>query len=158
MLVDHVLENVPHYRFLLLDHFLGLLDGGAVPLGLELVIDEGLEELERHRLRETALIELELGTDDDDGTARVVHALAEEVLPETALLALERIAQGLERAVVGAPEDAAAAAVVEEGVKGVLEHVRFIEHDDIRRPQLHELLQPVVAVDDAAEQHLQYWH
>src|SRR5260370_39952466 len=148
MLVNHILENVPHYRFLLLDHFLGLLDGGAVPLGFELVIDEGLEKLERHCLRETALIELELGANDDDGTARVVHALAEEVLPETALLALERIAQGLERAVVGAPEDAAAAAVVEEGVNGFLEHALFIAHDAIRPPQLHDLLQPALPAHD----------
>src|SRR5258708_4362050 len=150
MLVNHILENVAHYLFLLLDYFLGLLDGGAVPLGFELVIDEGLEKLERHCLRETALIELELRADDDDGTAGVVHALAEEVLPETAVIALERIAQGLERAVVGAPEDAAAAAIVEEGVNGFLEDALFIAHDDIRRAQLHELLQPVVAVDDAA--------
>src|SRR5258708_24483830 len=120
MLVNHILENVAHYLFLLLDYFLGLLDGGAVPLGFELVIDEGLEKLERHCLRETALIELELRADDDDGTAGVVHALAEEILAETALLALERISQGLERAVVCAPENAAAAALGVEAVRTLL--------------------------------------
>ena len=40
MLADDVLEDVPHDRFLLFDHFLGLLDGGAVTLRFELVIDE----------------------------------------------------------------------------------------------------------------------
>src|SRR5205823_3585954 len=46
MLADDVFQNVPDYGLLLLHHFLGLLDGGAVALGFELVIDEGLEELE----------------------------------------------------------------------------------------------------------------
>src|SRR5215472_6533686 len=50
MLTDDVLEDVPNHGLLLLDHFLGLLNGGAVALGFELVIDEGLEELERHLL------------------------------------------------------------------------------------------------------------
>ena len=50
MFANDVFENVPDHRFLLLDHFLGLLDGGAMTLGLQLVIDEGLEKLEGHFL------------------------------------------------------------------------------------------------------------
>jgi len=50
MFADDVFQDVPNYGFLLLDHFLGLLDGGAVALGFELVIDERLEELKRHFL------------------------------------------------------------------------------------------------------------
>ena len=150
MLADDVFENVPNDGFLLLDHFLGLLDGGAVTLRFELVIDERLEKLERHFLRQTALVELQLRADHDDGAAGVVHALAEQVLAETALLALERVAEGLERAVVRSAENAAAAAVVKQSVNGFLEHALFVAHDDVRRAQFHELLQPVVAVDDAA--------
>src|SRR5262249_34042054 len=150
MFTNHVLENVPNNRFLLLNHFLSLLDGGAVTEGFELVIDERLEELERHFLRQTALIEAEFRADDDDGAAGVIHALGEEVLTETALLALERIGQGLERAVVRSAKNAAAAAVVEQSVNGFLEHALFIADDHVRRAKFHELLQPVVAVDDAA--------
>src|SRR5271168_1467520 len=150
MFADDVFENVPDDRFLLLDHFLGLLDGGAVALGFELVIDEGLEKLERHFLGQPALMQLQLGSDDDDGTAGIVHALAEQVLAETALFALERIAERLERAVVCSAENAAAAAVVEQRVDGFLEHALFVADDDVRRAQFHELFQPVVAVDDAA--------
>src|ERR1700747_2215425 len=91
MLANDVFENIPNDRLLLLDHFLGLLDGGAMPLRFKLVIDEGLEKLERHLLRQTALVELELRGDDDDRAAGVVHALAEQVLAEAALLALERV-------------------------------------------------------------------
>ena len=150
MLANDVFENVPDDRLLLLDHFLGLLDGGAVALGFELVIDEGLEKLERHFLGQTALVELQFRADDDDGAAGVVDALAEQVLAEAALLALERVGQGFERAVVGAAQNAAAAAVVEQRVDGFLEHALFVAHDDVGRVQLHQLLEAVVAVDDAA--------
>src|SRR6266851_457349 len=149
MFADDVFQDVPHDGFLLLDHFLGLLDGGAMALGFELVIDEGLEELERHLLGQTALVELQLRADDDDGAAGVVHALAEEVLAETPLLALERVAEGFERAIVGSAQNAAAAAVVKQRVDGFLKHALFVAHDDVRRAQFHELLQAVVAVDDA---------
>ena len=149
MVLDDFLEDVPHDGLLHLDHFLGLLDGGAVAGLLEAVIDEGLEELERHLLGKAALVQLQLGADDDDGTAGVVDALAEKVLAEAALLALEGVGERLERTVVGAAQDATATAVVEEGVDGFLQHALFVAHDDFGRVQVHELLQPVVAVDDA---------
>src|SRR4029077_2092807 len=150
MLADDVLENVPNDGFLLFDHFLGLLDGGAVAEGFELVIDERLEKLERHFLRQTALIEAEFRADDDDGAAGIVHALAEEVLAEAALLALERVGQGFERAIVGSAKNAATAAVVKQSVNGFLEHALFVADDNVRRAKFHEFLQPIVAVDDAA--------
>src|SRR5258707_6518383 len=150
MFANDVFENVPNHRLLLLDHLLGLFDGGAVPLRFELVIDEGLEELKRHFLRQPALVELELRADDNDGAAGVIDPLAEQVLAEATLLALERVGQGLERAVVGPAKHAATAAVVKQRVNGFLEHALFVAHDDVRRAQFHELLQAVVAVDDAA--------
>src|ERR1700676_287975 len=152
MLANDVFEDVPNDGVLLLDHFLGLLDGSAVALGFQLVINEGLEKLQRHLLRQPALVKFQLRADDDDRAAGVVHALAEEVLAETALLAFERVGQGFERAIVGSAQDAAAAAVVKQGVNGFLKHALFIADDDVRGAQLHELLQPVVAVDDAAIQ------
>src|SRR5215471_27670 len=150
MLADHILKDVPHHGFLLLHHFLGLFDGSAMALRLELVIDERLKQLERHLFGQSALVELELRADDDDRTAGVVHALAEQVLAEAALLAFEGIAQGLERAIVGAAQHTAAAAVVKQRIHGFLEHALFVADDDIRRAEFHELLQAVVAVDDPA--------
>ena len=150
MVLDDLFQNVPNHRILLLDEFLGLLDGGAVAALFEAVIDEGLEQLERHLLGKTALIELQFGTDHDDGAAGVIDALAEQVLAEAALLAFQRIGERLERAVVGAAQHAAAAAVIEQRVHGFLQHALFVAHDDVGRVQLDELLQAVVAVDDAA--------
>ena len=51
MILDDLFENVPDHRILLLDQFLGLLDGGAMAALFEPVIDERLEQLERHFLR-----------------------------------------------------------------------------------------------------------
>src|ERR1700688_2107686 len=112
MFANNVFENVPDDGILLLDHFLGLLDGGAVTLSFELVIDERLEKLERHFLGQTALVKLQFGADDDYGTAGVVDALTEKILAEAALLAPKSIGQGLELAVVGAAQNTATAAVV----------------------------------------------
>ena len=149
MFADDILEDVPDHGLLLLDHFLGLLDGGAVTLSFELVIDERLEELKSHLLGKTALVQFEFGTNDDDGTARVVHALAEEVLAETSLLTLKRIAEGFERTIVGATKNASTAAIVEESVDGFLEHALFVANDNVGSAKLHELFEAVVAVDDA---------
>src|SRR5207244_5076828 len=97
MLANHFLEHVPHLGTLQFDHLLGLLDGLNEAALLELVVDERLEQLERHLLRQTALMELQLGADDNDRTAGVVDALAEKVLTEAPLLALERVRQRLQR-------------------------------------------------------------
>jgi hypothetical protein len=91
MLADDLLQDVPDLGTLLLDHALGGLDGGRHAVELELRVDEGLEELERHLLRQAALVQLELGTDDDHRAAGVVDALAQQVLPEAALLALQHV-------------------------------------------------------------------
>ncbi len=121
----------------------------------EPVVDEGLEELNGHLLGQTRLMQLQLRTHHDDGPARIVDSLAEEVLPETALLAFQRIGEGLQGPVVGALEHATPAAVVEEGVDGLLKHPLLVAHDDFRGAQLEKLLQPVVAVDDPPVQIVQ---
>ena len=68
-----------------LDHLAGVFDvGGDLEVDQPLH-DEGLEELERHLLGQAALVHPQLRPDDDDRTARIVDALTEEVLAETAL-------------------------------------------------------------------------
>ena len=155
VILDDLFQDVPHDGLLQFDHFLGLLDGGAVAGLFEPVIDEGLEQFERHLLGQAALVQLEFRTDHDDRTAGVIDALAEQVLTEAALLALERIGERLERTVVGAAQHAATTAVVEQRIDCFLQHALFVAHDHFRRMQVHELLEAVVAVDDAAIQIIQ---
>src|ERR1700724_2363512 len=71
MFANYVFENVPDDGILLLDHFLGLFDGGAMAGGFELVVDKWLEQFEGHLLGQAALIEAQLRPHDDDRTARV---------------------------------------------------------------------------------------
>ncbi len=95
VLLDDILEDVPDHRVCLLDELLCVLDVlGDAPL-LQLLHDEGLEELEGHDLRDAALIDLHLRADDDNGTAGVVDTLAEQVLTEASVLTLEHVRQGL---------------------------------------------------------------
>src|SRR5678816_943325 len=121
MVANDFLEDVPNHRVLLFYEFLGLLDRRAMAALLEAMVNEGLEQLERHLLGKTRLMELQLGADHDNRTAGVVDALAEQVLTEAALLAFERIGERLERAIVGAAQHTATAAVVEQRVHGLLQ-------------------------------------
>src|SRR5690606_16123760 len=122
VLANDLVKNIPDLGTLLLDQLLALLDRGRQALGLAPRIDERLEQLERHLLGQAALVELQFRTDGDDRAAGIVYALAEQVLAEPALLALEHVRERLQRALVGAGDGAAAAAVVEQRVDGLLQH------------------------------------
>ena len=65
----------------------------------EALDDKGLEQLESHLLGQTALIDLQRRTDDDDRTSGVVDTLAEQVLTETSLLTAKHLGERLQRAV-----------------------------------------------------------
>ena len=147
---DHLFEDIPHLGALLLHHPLGGLDGGGVAVFFQLGIDEGLEQLQGHLLRQAALMQLQFRAHHNDRTARVIDALAQQVLPEAPLLALEHIGKRLQRALIGTRDGPAAATIVEQRIDRFLQHALFVAHDDIRRAQLDQPLQAVVAVDDAA--------
>ena len=155
VLPDHLFQDVPHFGHLLLHQALGGLDSGGEPEQLELVEDERLEQLEGHFLRQSALVQLELRTNHDYGTAGIVHALAEQVLAEAAALALDHVRERLQRALVGPGHRLAAATVVEQRIDRLLQHALLVAHDDFRRFQLKQPLQAVVPVDNAPIQVVQ---
>src|SRR5919107_222778 len=155
VVLDDLLEDVPDLGPDALDDPLRALDVVGEALLDELAHDERLEQLERHLLRKAALVELELRPDDDDRSPGIVDALAEQVLAEPALLALEHVAQALEAMVAGARDRPAAAAVVDQGIARLLEHPLLVPDDDLGRAELEEPLEPVIAVDDAAVQVVQ---
>ena len=79
----------------------------------------------------------------------VVDALAEQVLAEAALLALEHVRQALEPMVAGAGDRAAAAAVVDQRVARLLQHPLLVADDDLGRLEVEQPREAVVAVDHA---------
>ena len=150
VLLDDDIERVPDLRLLAVHHLLGRFDVVGNAVLHELFHHERTEQLNGHFLRHAALIHLEFRSDDDNASAGVVNALAEQVLTEAALLTLEHIAQRLERAGVRAGDGAAAAAVINKGVHRLLQHALLVAHDDVGRAELDEALETVVAVDNAA--------
>ncbi len=152
MLSDDLLEHVPDNGTLTLDHALGGLDVLSVVEVDQPLHDERLEELQRHLLGQAALVQLQLRADHDDRTAGVVDALAEQVLAEPALLALEHVRQRLQRPVARTGDRTATTAVVEQCVDGLLQHPLFVVDDDLGGTEVEQSLQPVVAVDDPSVQ------
>ena len=152
VLADDLFEDVPHDRARALDHALGGLDVLRVRQVDQALHHERLEQLERHALGQAALVQLELRADDDHRAAGVVDALAEQVLAEPALLALEQIRQRLERTVARPGDRTAAPAVVEQRVDGLLQHPLLVVDDDLGRAEVDQSLEAVVAVDHAAVQ------
>ncbi len=150
MFADHLLKDVPHFGLFLVHEALGLLDGLRKPLGLQPREHEGLEQFERHLLGQPALVQLELRPDHDDRAAGIIDALAQQILPEPALLALEHVGERFKRPLVGPRDGAAAPAIVEQRIDRFLQHPLFIADDDIGRAQFNEPLQAVIAVDDPA--------
>src|SRR4051812_25791974 len=100
MLFHHFIENIPNFFFFLFHHLLCTFDGGDVTALFKLIEDERFEELERHLLRQAALVQLKVGTYYDHRTTGVVDALTEKILTETTLLTLEHIAQRTKRALI----------------------------------------------------------
>ena len=155
MFLDDLFQHVPDFRRRPFDHALGRSDVTGRIVVLETFHDKGFEQLQGHFLRQAALVHLHFRTDDDNGTAGIVDTFAQQVLAEAALFAFQHIRQGLEGTVAGARDRAAAAAVVDEGVHRFLQHTLFIADDDIRRVQIQETFQAIVAIDDAAIQVVQ---
>src|SRR5262245_61634356 len=126
MVLDDFFKDVPHDGVLPFNHFFCGLHRRAMATLLETVVDERLEQLERHLLRQTALMQVQLRTNDDDRTSGVIHALSKQILTEAALLAFQRVGQRLQRTVICAAQNTSAAAVVEQRVYGFLQHAFFI--------------------------------
>ena len=93
VLAYHLFEYVPHDRFFSLDHTLAGLDSGCQAHRLKTAENERLEQFQRHLLRQTALMQFQLGPHHDHRAARVIDTLAQQVLAETSALALDHISQ-----------------------------------------------------------------
>src|SRR3954453_17717758 len=149
VLLDHFLQHVPDLGDHRVDHLLGRLDVLHRLALDEPSHDERLEQLEGHQLRQTALVQPQRRARHDHRSAGVVDALAEQVLAEAPLLALEHVGQRLERTVAGARDGGPAAAVVEQRVDGLLQHALLVVDDDLGGAEVEQPLQAVVAVDHA---------
>ena len=88
MLFDYVLQHIPNLGLKALHHLLCIFDIVSGSVGHQLLHHEGLEQLDSHLLGKSALVNLKLGSNHDNGTSGIVHALAQKVLAETSLFTL----------------------------------------------------------------------
>ena len=119
MVLDHLFEDVPHLLVLPLQHLLRALDGVGMAELLQAADDERLVQLEGDLLRQAALMQPQRRADDDDAPGGIIDALAQQVLAEPALLALDHVGQRLQRAVAAAQHRPLAAVVVEQRVQPI---------------------------------------
>ena len=146
---DDLLEHIPHHGPCALHHPLCALDVLRVVEVHEALHDERLEQFKRHLLGQAALVQFELRAHHDHRTTGVVHALAEQVLAEPTLLALEHVGQRLQRPVARTRHRTPAPTVVEQRVDGLLQHPLLVVGHDFRRADVEQPLEPVIAVDHA---------
>ena len=150
-----ILENVPHHGLLRIHNLLGALHCLHNTTFNHLTDDEWLVELGCHVLWHSALVKLQVRSNDDDRTRRVVYTLAQKVLTETSLLSFQAVAQRLQWTVAFRFHCAALAAVVKQAVDRLLKHALFISQNHFRCLDLDQALQAVVSDDHAAVQIIQ---
>ena len=150
MALGHFVENVPHLGRLTFDHLFCAAHCVHVAEVFQPADDERLEKHERHLLRQAALMQLQFGADDNNGATRVIDTFPQQVLAETAALALEHVAQRLERPITRAGHSATMPAIVEQSVHSFLQHSLFVANDDIRCFEQEQVFEPVVAINNAA--------
>ncbi len=148
MSLGHLFKNVPDLRGLALNELLGGTHSVHVAKFFEATNDERLEQHESHLLRKTTLVKLELRSDHDDGTTRVVDSLTEQVLTEASTLTLEHVGERLESTVTSTGHSATMTTVIKQGVDRFLKHALLVADNNVRRLKLKEVLETVVSVDD----------
>ncbi len=146
---DDLLQYLPHFRALAFDQPLGRLDIGRVVVLHEALDHEGAVELQRHGLRQAALVYLKLRAHHDDRAPGVVHALTQQIPAEAPFLSLEHVAQRTQLTPSAPAHGLAALAVVDEAVHCLLQHPLLVMDDDLGGAQVEEPLETIVAVDDA---------
>ena len=84
-------ESIPNFNACSFNHFSCRFNVICFTKLAKSLHYEGLEKLDCHFLGKTALIELKLGTNNDNGTTRIVNTFTEKVLTETTLLTFKHI-------------------------------------------------------------------
>src|SRR5690606_33208121 len=97
--LEYVFKDIPNHRILAVDDLLRRLHCLYNSSLDKLSDDERLEQFSRHVLGQTAFMQFQFRTNDDNGTTGVVDTLTEKVLTEASLLTLEHVAQRFQRAV-----------------------------------------------------------
>ena len=67
----------------------------------------------------------------DDGSARIIYPLAQEVLTKSSAFTLQHIGQGFQWALAGAGNDSASSAVIKERIHRFLKHPLLVANNHL---------------------------
>ncbi len=132
VLPRHLVEGVPDDGFLFLDHLFRATHGVHLAELLQTANDEGLEEDQGHLFRQTAFVQLEFGTNHDDGAPGVIDPLPQEIHPEPPCFSLKHVGERLQRAVACPGDGTAMPPVIHQCVDRLLQHPLFVADDHLR--------------------------
>ena len=153
--LNHVLQDVPNDGVFSIDDFLCTLNGLNDSALDEFADDERFVQLCRHILGNTHLVHLQLGTNDDYRTSRVVHTFTQQVLTETTLFTFQAVAKRLVRTVALSLNGVALTRVVEQRIHSLLQHTFLVAQDDFGCLNFDKSFKTVVTDDYAAIQVVQ---
>ncbi|HEY1404151.1 MAG TPA: hypothetical protein VGB05_08505, partial [Pyrinomonadaceae bacterium] len=71
-------------------------------------------------------MKFEFRSNDDNRASRIINALTEQILTETAAFTFDHVGEGLERTLVGACHGLAATTIVEQRINRFLQHALFV--------------------------------
>ncbi len=148
--LDDVLQDAPDHRILAVDDLFGGFHRLHDATLDQLTDHERLVEFRRHIFGDTHLVHLQLRTDDDHRTRRIVDTLTQQILTETSLFTFQRVGEGFQSPVAFVLHRVALARVIEERIDSLLQHTFLVTQNDLGSLDLDEAFQAVVANDDAA--------
>ena len=116
----------------------------------KLLHNERLEQLDRHLLRKTALIDLKFRSNDDNRASGIVNSFTEKVLTETSGFTFQHIGQRFQSTVTRSGYRSSSSTVIDQGIYCLLQHTLLVTDDDIRSAKLKQTGKTVVTVDDSS--------
>ena len=99
VIANHLLQDIPNFFVLALKHFLGGLDRVGVTEFFQATNDERLVQFQRDLLWQTALVQFQSRSNNDDRASGVVDSFAKQVFAETTLLSFDHVGQRFQRSV-----------------------------------------------------------
>ena len=149
MAFHDIFQNIPNDRLTTINYLLGTLHRLYNATFDKFTDDKRLVQLGSHQLRQTAFAHLQLRTNNDNRTGRIVYALTQKVLTEAPLLSFQRIGKRLKRTVRLALYSTCLTAVVEERINSLLKHTFLITKNNLGGLNLNQSFQTVVANNNA---------
>ena len=155
MATEDIFKNLPNHLVFTVDQFFGRFYRFYNTAFNQFPNNERLEQFGSHRFRDTAFVQFQGRTYDDNGTTGVVDTFTEQVLTETTLFTFQDIGQRFQRAATFRFHGVGFPRVVEQRVDSLLQHTLFVAQDHLRRFDFEQALQAVVPYNYAAVQVVQ---